>query len=190
VPTPVVALEGISCQNNSQRCRGLFHCSQASPDLFKHYTRWDYDFEPYRQMWLQERKDQQALCNSYFGQAASFFNMLNKRKCPFNNGKCTGQLKMCKLTSLSEDGKSFYIGCSAHRKGDEPLTHTYLRIPATVDEDILHRLVQNVPSGEDETEAFEGYCSCIFSPRIGFKKKHCCEFMFLWNFLANFLMYR
>ncbi|KIJ46806.1 hypothetical protein M422DRAFT_249546 [Sphaerobolus stellatus SS14] len=44
---------------------------------------------------------------------------------------------MFTLASLSEDGKRNYIGCSAKAPSDPFLSHTYLQIPACVNEDIF-----------------------------------------------------
>ncbi|KIJ31071.1 hypothetical protein M422DRAFT_783851 [Sphaerobolus stellatus SS14] len=152
-------------------CKGLFHCSEASPGLFQGHERWNYDFEPYREMWLREGDQNQAQSNSYYGQAATFFNMLGRRKCPFNGGECTGQKEMKRFATPSEDGKEHYIGCSARHAKHEYLSHTYIRIPATVDEKALWDLFNHNPMNDAGTEAFEGDCPSIFSPRIGHKKK-------------------
>ncbi|KIJ42596.1 hypothetical protein M422DRAFT_254378 [Sphaerobolus stellatus SS14] len=127
----------------------------------------------HRQNNTQEREDNQAQSGSYFAQAAAFFNMVGKRKCPFNEGNYTGRPKMFTLAPLSEDGKRNYIGCSAKVPSDPFLSHTYIRIPACVNEDILQHLFDNIPADEEDTEAFEGHCSCIFLPCIGFKRQGC-----------------
>ncbi|KIJ44509.1 hypothetical protein M422DRAFT_779303 [Sphaerobolus stellatus SS14] len=185
-------------------CKGFFHCSEASPGLFQGHERWNYDFEPYREMWLREGDQNQAQSNSYYGQAAT-------RKCPSNGGKlfrfdditidahvleeytsvlsipgprhpvrlqltaafqkCTGQKEMKRFATPSEDGKEHYIGCSARHAKHEYLSHTYIRIPATVDEKALWDLFNHNPMNDAGTEAFEGDCPSIFSPRIGHKKK-------------------
>ncbi|KIJ29032.1 hypothetical protein M422DRAFT_269647 [Sphaerobolus stellatus SS14] len=145
----------ISCQNNSQACIGSFHCSEASPKLFQDYERWGYDFELYRKMWLQEREDNQVQSGSYLGQVAVFFNMLREQKCPFAHGKCCGHPKMVEMSALSEDDKKHHIGCSARRKSNHFLSHTYLRIPASVDEVILQQSFDNTPTNDAGTEAFE-----------------------------------
>ncbi|KIJ37165.1 hypothetical protein M422DRAFT_260325 [Sphaerobolus stellatus SS14] len=137
-PTLVPALGNIHCQNNTQVCKGLCHCSEVVPDLFQDYERWERDFKPFQKMWLQERDDNQAQSGSYFAQAAVFFNMVGKRKCPFNEGNCTGRPKIFTLASLSEDGKRNYIGCSAKAPSDPFLSHTYLRIPACMKDTQKH----------------------------------------------------
>ena len=83
---------------------------------------------------------------------------------------------------MSEDGKMHYIGCSARKNSEKYIDHTYLRISASVDEGALDKLFQNLPYDENSTEAFEGPCSSIFSPRIGFKKKSCCEYFLCYFF--------
>ncbi|KIJ33653.1 hypothetical protein M422DRAFT_264268 [Sphaerobolus stellatus SS14] len=131
----VPALGNIHCQNNTQVSKGLCHCSEVAPDLFQDYEHWEHDFEPFLKMWLQECDDNQAQSSSYSTQAAVFLNM------------------MFTLAPLSEDGKRNYIGCSAKVPSNPFLSHTYLRIPACVNEDILQRLLDNIPADEGHTEA-------------------------------------
>jgi len=70
-PSTVAALGGIKCQNITQACKGYFCCSEVPKDLWKDYQRYDYDFEPFHQFWVQRQQQNEAEEGNSFGLAAA-----------------------------------------------------------------------------------------------------------------------
>ena len=82
-------------------------------------------------------------------------------------------------SSLSDDGKKCFIGCSGWKKSEDEgtFTHRFIPIPLEVNEDLVRQLFQN--NGQLKISAQENVlgstCGVVVARRVGAKGNQRCR---------------
>ncbi|KIJ43131.1 hypothetical protein M422DRAFT_47982 [Sphaerobolus stellatus SS14] len=172
-PTTVYLLDNAKCIRASHTCRGSFLCTQRNPKIWEDYERFEYDFEPFQELFHQDLDDNAEEHKSPLGHAVAFYNSIIYEKCR-HNGSCNGHALLRRFQTTSTKGKNYFVGCSAwlpeHRKAS---SHLFRQIPSGVREQLVVELFMHGGPASLHKKMYTQYCYFCVPSRIGFRQKDC-----------------
>ncbi|KIJ24642.1 hypothetical protein M422DRAFT_274520 [Sphaerobolus stellatus SS14] len=174
-PTSVALLGGVDCQRAIHTCRGIFLCSYHKPDLWEGYQRWEYDFEPFRELFHQD------MANNAAEHDISFYNSVIHEKCTHNR-KCNGHAVLRQFNETSSEGKNYFVGCSAWKPADgKSSTHLFRQIPSHVNEELVVDIFTEGGLGQMDMSLYSDHCCHTVPSRTGLKQQYCCTCILIFD---------